>query len=206
MILLANGCSKTAGSEIEYYMQEECKERAWPKHLGSMLGCDVVNLAEVGSCNERIKRTTIEWLIKNTEIQNKYNPKDITVILMWSGFDRFEEWNSRLNRFVSSQSDSFYDEKLPEYKEYAMLKTVINTWASNEYKNLYEVFLTATYLEQRGINYYFMNGVQSWHTRDQFLNTGMVQEFNTIYQGYGQHRINRHLAFHNEMELPKYQL
>ena len=206
MILLANGCSHTAGSEIDFYMQEECKEKAWPKHLAEMQGWEVINIAEPGSCNKRIKRTTIEWLLKNTQINPNYNVEDIVVILMWSGFDRFEEWNQRLRKFVSSQSDKFYDEKLPEFKEYAKLKTVINTWASNEYQNLLDVFLTAIYLESIGVRYHFINGVQCWHTRDKFIKTGLSQEYDSIYRGYGEQRISKHLGFHNELELPKNQL
>lgn len=206
MILLANGCSRTSGSEIEFHMQTECKEKAWPKHLADLMQCEHVNISEVGSCNERIKRTTIEWVIKNVQIQQNYKPQDVVAVIQWSGFDRFEEWNQRHKRFISSQSDAFYDEKLPEFKEYAKLKTVINTWASNEYRNLVEVLLTATYLESVGIKYYFINGVQTWSTRDKFIKTGLATDYDIMYRGYGEQRILRHLAFQNELELPDYQL
>jgi hypothetical protein len=91
MILLANGCSRTSGSEIEFHMQTECKEKAWPKHLADLMQCEHINISEVGSCNERIKRTTIEWVIKNVQIQQTYKPEDIVAVIQWSGFDRFEE-------------------------------------------------------------------------------------------------------------------
>ena len=204
--LLANGCSHTAGSEIDFYMQEECKEKAWPNKLGELENYDVVNIAHPGASNERIRRTTIDWIIKNTQLQHNYDKDNLVVILMWSGFDRFEEWNSRLKTFVSSQSDSFYDDKLPEFKDYAKLKTVINTWASNQYKSLLDIYMTAIFLENLNIKYYFLNGVQCWSTRDKFISTGMAQEYDTIYRGYGEHRISKHMAFHNEQDLPKHQL
>lgn len=204
--LLVNGCSKTSGSEIEFYMQEECKEKAWPSKLAEMEGCDVVNLAIAGAGNEYIRRSTIEWIIKNTQIHKNYNTDELVVILMWSGFNRFEEWNDRLKKFVSSQSDSFYDEKLPEFKEYAKLKIVINTWASMQYKNLFDVYLTAIFLENLNIKYYFINGIDNWSTRDKFLNTGMAQEYDTIYRGYGEDRISKHMGFHDPKELPIFQL
>lgn len=206
MMLFVNGCSHTAGSEIDFHMQPECKEKAWPKKLADMNNWDIVNIAHPGASNERIRRTTVEWFIKNTQLQKNYDIDDIVVMLMWSGFERFEEWNSRVKAFISSQSDSFLDEKLPEFKEYAKLKTIINTWASNQYKNLVDVYMTAIFLENLGIKYYFLNGVQSWSTREKFINTGMINEYDTIYRGYGEDRIARHLGFHNENDLPKHRL
>lgn len=205
-MLFVNGCSHTAGSEIDYYMQDECREKAWPKKLADMNGWDVTNIAHPGASNDRIRRTTIEWFIKNTQIQKEYDVKDITVIIMWSGFERFEEWNSRLRVFLSSQSDKFLEKTVPEFKDYAKLKTIINTWASNQYKSLQEVYLTAIFLENFGIKYHFVNGVHSFDTREKFLQSGMIQEYDTLYRGYGENRISKHLAFHNVEHLPVNQL
>lgn len=205
-MILVNGCSHTAGSEIDFYMQDECKHKAWPAHLGQLLGQDVVNIAQAGAGNERIGRTTMEWLIKNIQIQKTYQPEDVTVVIMWSGFDRFEEWNDRLKSFVSSQSDKFYSDKYPEMEMYAKLKTVINNWASNEYKNLIMVMNMAIFLEHLGVKYYFLNGVHSWSPRETYLKTGMVVEYDIMYRGYGEHRIQRHLAFKDLQQLPAQQL
>jgi hypothetical protein len=38
MLLLANGCSHTAGAEIEYLLQGYCYEKAYPKHTAELLG------------------------------------------------------------------------------------------------------------------------------------------------------------------------
>ena len=205
-MILVNGCSHTAGSEIEFYMQSECRDKAWPAHLGQLMSQDVVNISLEGSGNERISRTTMEWLIKNVQLNQTYKPEDITVIVMWSGFDRFEEWNDGVRQFVSSQSDEFYSDKYPEMEQYAKLKTVINTWASNEYKNLIMVLNLAIFLEHMGIKYYFLNGVHSWSPRSAYIKTGMAVEFDTMYRGYGDKRIERHLAFGNPQQLPAYQL
>lgn len=206
MMLFVNGCSHTAGSEIEFYMQEECREKAWPKKLADMNSWELTNIALAGSSNERIKRTTMDWTIKNLILNKNYEANNVLFIIMWSGFDRFEEWNQRLKDYVSSQSDKFYDEKLPEFSEYAKLKTIINTWASNEYKNLVEIYNTAIFLESVGVKYYFLNGVQSFNTRDKFIKTGLAHHYDVMYRGYGTHRIKKHLAFENDQELPKNQL
>ena len=50
MHLVANGCSHTAGAEMEYTYQSKCYNKAWPKHLADILGCTHTNLS-----NWRIK-------------------------------------------------------------------------------------------------------------------------------------------------------
>ena len=47
MLLLANGCSHTAGAEIEYEWQDNCYEKAYPSTCSKELGWDTVNLAVV---------------------------------------------------------------------------------------------------------------------------------------------------------------
>ena len=44
MILVANGCSHTAGGEITQPLERACYEKAWPKHLSDMIGCNHINL------------------------------------------------------------------------------------------------------------------------------------------------------------------
>ena len=69
MILIANGCSHTAGSEIEGSLQSNCYEKAWPKKLSDKLGISHVNLAFSGASCERLVRTSIEKLHLLNSIQ-----------------------------------------------------------------------------------------------------------------------------------------
>ena len=48
MILVSNGCSHTAGAELEYASQGECYEKAWPKYLADSLGYEHINLSMSG--------------------------------------------------------------------------------------------------------------------------------------------------------------
>ena len=64
MILIANGCSHTAGAEIEAPLQGECYEKAWPKKLADSLGTNTINLAVSGASDDRVVRTTIEYIGK----------------------------------------------------------------------------------------------------------------------------------------------
>ena len=60
MILIANGCSHTAGAEIEAPLQGHCYKKAWPKKLADSLTFKHVNLALYGATDDRVARTTIE--------------------------------------------------------------------------------------------------------------------------------------------------
>jgi len=81
MHLVANGCSHTAGAEIEFPMQGKCYDKAWPKHLADMLGYSHTNLSISGGSQKRIIRTTIEF-IGNYLIEGK-DLKDLFVIVLW---------------------------------------------------------------------------------------------------------------------------
>ncbi len=88
MHLVANGCSHTAGAEIEFPMQGKCYDKAWPKHLADMLGYNHTNLSISGGSQKRIIRTTIEF-IGNYLIEGK-DLKDLFVIVLWPGPYRTE--------------------------------------------------------------------------------------------------------------------
>lgn len=88
MFLLANGCSHTAGAEIEYSSQSNCYEKAWPKHLADRLGCEHINLAVSGASNHRIIRTTIDFI--GNRIDEGKDFEDIFAIICWPGAYRTE--------------------------------------------------------------------------------------------------------------------
>ena len=57
--LLVNGCSHTAGAELEYPGQGICYEKAWGKHLADKLNYEYFNYATSGASNARIVRKKI---------------------------------------------------------------------------------------------------------------------------------------------------
>lgn len=89
MILIANGCSHTAGAEIEEPMQGECYSRAWPKKLANLLNYRSKNLSVSGASDDRVARTTIECLGKLKQ-RVDYDPKQIFVAIAWPGLYRTE--------------------------------------------------------------------------------------------------------------------
>ena len=197
--LLANGCSHTAGAEIEYSLQNKCYEKAWPKWLADDMGWNWINLAKSGNSNEQIKRTTIEWIIENVELSNRYKVDELIVMIMWSGFNRFEVWNNQTNKLISAcgnflkvfGDNSKYSVELCEYIKY---RTIIDNDSVAEYRSLMEVYLTARYLESLNIKYYFMNALYSWKSPTSFEQEELRPNYKLLYDAYG-NRQKRHLGF-----------
>lgn len=102
MLLLANGCSHTAGAEIESPLQGECYSRAWPKKLANILGYKSKNLAISGASDDRVSRTTIQYL---GELKQKpyYDPSQIFVAIAWPGLYRTEIHQ------ISQKEQGFWD-------------------------------------------------------------------------------------------------
>jgi hypothetical protein len=89
MILFANGCSFTWGGSLEPYFTNEEDRLAlcWPAQLGSLLGADeVVNLGEGCGSNQRILRTTFDWLAQQTPERLA----DTVAVIQWTDSARYE--------------------------------------------------------------------------------------------------------------------
>lgn len=102
MIIIANGCSHTAGAEIEEPLQGECYEKAWPKKLADSLTFKHVNLAISGASDDRVVRTTIEYISKLKK-SPKFNPNKVFVAISWPGLYRTELYRTAENE------DGFWD-------------------------------------------------------------------------------------------------
>ena len=88
MILVANGCSHTAGAEMEYPSQRRCYDKAWPKYLADLLGYDHVNLSDSGASSHRVVRTTMRYVID--QFKKKNNLQDHFFVILWPGAYRTE--------------------------------------------------------------------------------------------------------------------
>ena len=94
--LFANGCSWTYGGGFDFADTKENADNmlnniVWPAQLGKKLGYDkVVNLAEGCGSNQRICRTTFDWVI---QARPQRLLKTLRVIIQWSCEDRFEYYN-----------------------------------------------------------------------------------------------------------------
>ena len=172
MILVANGCSHTAGAEIEEPLQGECYERAWPKYLGNLIGCESVNLAMSGASNHRVVRTTIEFLHSYISSENS-NVKDLFFVILWPGMFRTEIHNPE--GFADSGmyfdggwcplvvgNDDCYKEQL-DFASYNYYKSWVTT--HDRYHNIIDFYLNVLTLQNLfkfyGVNYLFWNAANS---------------------------------------------
>jgi hypothetical protein len=86
MKLLANGCSWTQGGGLDLngITRQELDQVTWPKHLHDLLGAtDFVNLAAGCGSNQRIFRTTLDYLLDNKD-------EDIVAVIQLTEESRFE--------------------------------------------------------------------------------------------------------------------
>lgn len=91
MILFANGCSFTWGGSLEPFFDRDNDEQrlalCWPAHLGTLLGAnEVVNLGEGCGSNQRILRTTFDWLAQQTSERLA----DTVAVIQWTDSSRYE--------------------------------------------------------------------------------------------------------------------
>ena len=83
MILYTNGCSFTWGDELSN------RDSRYASLLANKLNCKLVDLSMNGSSNERILRTTFDYLQDpKTDLEN------LIVVIGWSGISRTEIYNN----------------------------------------------------------------------------------------------------------------
>ena len=169
MLLLANGCSHTSGAELEYPTQDNCYEKAWPKHLADLKKWNHINLATSGASCSKILRTTYEF------IGNTKTVKDLFVIIMWPGPYRTELYHSKyadhplwkgwLNLVVGNEDA--YKGKIPKdafdyYRHWAYSYTYEQ--AFTEYA--IAVLSMQSYLRSYNIPYLFWNAATTHLLKD----------------------------------------
>ena len=90
MILLTNGCSWTYGGSLgldKIEKQEQRLQSTWPHHLGQLLNVsENVQLAIGCGSNQRIVRTTFDWLLE----QSSERLKDTVAVIQWTEPTRYE--------------------------------------------------------------------------------------------------------------------
>ena len=163
MKLLINGDSHTAGAEAvnaHAFAEDDGKyvymgraphpdnlKASWGKKLGNMLNLATHILAESASSNDRILRTTNDWLSSH--------PSDIFVIIQWSTWER-EEWNINGEYFQVNASgiDWVPDSHKEKYKEF-VANVDWNRCTENWHKRIIRYH---EYLNEQGIPHLFFNG------------------------------------------------
>ena len=168
MLLFSNGCSHTAGAELDHPSQGECYEKAWPKLLANSLGHDHINMSISGASVVRIVRTTYEFIYD--WIKQGKSTKDLLVTIMWPGIYRTEvyidtnrtyNYDNRWTPLVVG-NDQRYKEVFP-----ASLYYYYKSWATNisSYQGSCDFYIAVTNLQnllhRYSIKYLFLDAANS---------------------------------------------
>ena len=153
-MLYANGCSWTAGADLE-----DPSNTAWPILLSKKMEVDVFNAGLGGGSNDRILRTTIQftkdWMETN-------NPTELFVGIMWTSMYRTEvpfEENKNLHYEAIQFGNPWYTGYWKEYKDNWVHKHVIDEDQLFQYsKTVISLWL---YLKHHNIPFLFMDSFNS---------------------------------------------
>jgi hypothetical protein len=91
-ILLANGCSWTAGGGLDrvYAHPLTLERKLWPHHLKNIMQYDEChNISKGCGSNQRIVRTTFNWLLNET----KERLKNTVAVIQWTEMSRYEYYH-----------------------------------------------------------------------------------------------------------------
>lgn len=192
MLLVSNGCSHTAGAELDYPGQGECYKKAWPKHLADSLGYDHINLSMSGASTNRILRTTYEFIY--SWIKQGKSTKDVFIVILWSGIYRTEIYveNEKINYNYDNKwtpmvvgNDTTYKKQLSPSLYY-----YYKSWTANMtgYQASCDFYIAVTNLQnllyRHGIKYLFMDAANSGlRTGDKRLDPYRLQIDKRYYEG-----------------------
>lgn len=183
MILYANGCSHTAAAEAvvpNAFAVDDGKNgidrrphpanlaASWCTKLAEQLGARLVCHAESGSSNDRILRTTRQWL------DSCDNLADVFVVIQWTTWER-EEWlhNGTYYQVNASGTDWTPSDLRLRYKQYVANH---DYWAKTQewYKKIWDLHIE---LEHKKVTHLFYNG---WST---FIDIPDKKNFGKHYIG-----------------------
>lgn len=166
MILYVNGCSHSAAAEAAVPHAWACDDgKLWGtgtephpanlavsygKRIADALGADLVCQASSGGSNDRIIRTTTDWINANPELL-----ADTYMIIQWTTWER-EEWfhDGVWYQVNASGIDTVPPELQERYKNY-----VIGVdWDSKTKQAHQKIWDMHLYLEQLGVRHLFFSG------------------------------------------------
>lgn len=165
MILVANGCSWTYGGSIDLSVdtREELDQLTWPKHLADNLGItQFVNLADGCGSNQRIFRTTLNYLLDNTF------DEEILAVIQLTEESRYEYYypldianhlENHEDRWMKAKTTNLTPEIVDDFnKHYRLSQQRIkyhNSYIQNIYTYIEHCEALANLFNTHNIKYYF---------------------------------------------------
>jgi len=166
MILYVNGCSHSAAAEAAVPHAWACDDGelwqhgtephpanlavSYGRHIADALEAELVCKASSGGSNDRIIRTTQEWIENNLD-----SLKDTFMILQWTTWER-EEWlhNGIWYQVNASGIDTVPPELEKRYKEYV----ISVDWNAKTLEAHDKIWRMHLYLKTLGISHLFFSG------------------------------------------------
>lgn len=170
MKLFVNGCSHTAGAEIEFEQQGECFSKAWPHHLSKLMGIKSINFSLSGSSADRVVRTTIEYFLKQKSNIN-FDASNYFCIIMWPGLYRTELFNGGFDagwQPLVVGNDESYKKQMDTFSyTYYKSWTIFAKIYPQTLSYLHNIMLLQYFLVTNRIKYLFWSASNSLpHTKD----------------------------------------
>jgi hypothetical protein len=179
MILYANGCSHTAAAEAvvpDAFAEDDGRAgidrrphplnlaASWCTHLAHDLGRTLVCDAESASSNDRIVRTTREWISANPDqLRNTF------VVIQWTTWER-EEW---LHKGTWYQVNASGADWVPRELQQRYRQFVIDVdWAEKTQQAHEQIWTLHTELEDLQIPHLFYSGHSSFSDIQKHYNWG----------------------------------
>lgn len=175
----------------------------WGKKFANLFGIkNYINNAAGGGSNDRIVRTTLEY-VNNLSTKER---SEVLIIIGWTNADRKEKFvKGNWHRWNSTQSFSdtvdrlvFKDESHISALEKLQQQEII--YATEEYASItnyfQNVFLLANTLENLGISYFFFNALPPWWTGGHLKTSIDVEQEFTKYIEW--HETNEHILGIND--------
>jgi len=149
-MILINGCSFTEGYDLENINDN------WPSQLSHIINKPISNIALGGSSNDRIARTTHEWLVTNPDPEH--------VIIGWTTYNRNELYHHEglYIRGLSTGSESEIEYNPADIKivHKNWIQYNLNRWIN--YRNwIYHLLFLQKYFESKNIKYTFFNAIDN---------------------------------------------
>lgn len=228
--LYVNGCSWTAGSELEHEIElfepwaetqyakgisrddfglpEFYNMHNWPSFLGRKLNATVINDALGGGSNQRMIRTTLNYINSLTDKEQS----DLVVVLGWTSAERSEIFIDEpiirgWHRFNMTQP--FGDFLFNWQKDIAVEKVKSIEKMQEHYlaaglslfgcveTYLQQQFLMKNTLENLGIRYLFFQSVPAWW--DDWMNVNVYEELGSLLKET-EHKNNIGIYFNDAMQ------
>lgn len=204
MLLYTNGCSMTYGAELaddpnncHICLNDPYRlQNSWPGQLAKILDMDLKNDGYPGGSNDRIFRTTQEFVAK--WIQDGKDPKDLFVVIGWTEPQRLELFIEAENRYwqflvhLPEQNDKRLEKMFHLYIEKCFSEVEFNQ------RYYQQVVYLQSFLERYKIKYAFFNALinaplpgldhlANLINRKRFLNferSGFTMHYHIVQNGF----------------------